>query len=58
MNILKYCLRVGEKHLLKVFFESSAVFVLGTLTGSLKEQAAVTALPRVALSLYDMTPKP
>lgn len=43
MNILKYCLGVGEKHLLKVFFESSAAFVLDTRTGSLKEQAAVTA---------------
>lgn len=58
MNILKYCLWMGEKYLLKVFFELSASFVLGILTGSLKEQTALILLPRLALFLYDMTPKP
>lgn len=48
----------GVKHWLKVFFELSAAFVLGKPIGSSKEHTAVTVLPRLALSLYDMTPKP
>lgn len=52
MNILKYCLQVGEKHLLKVFFELSAAFVLKILIGSLKEHTAVTILPRLAFVFY------
>lgn len=51
MNISKYCLQVGEKHLLKVFFEISAAFVPGILIGSLKEQIAITALLRLAFIL-------
>lgn len=41
------------KHWLKVFFELSAVFVLGKPIGSSKEQTALNVLPRLALSLHD-----
>lgn len=38
--------------------ELFAAFVLRIQTGSLQEQTAVILLPRLALFLYVMTPKP
>lgn len=43
--------RVGEKHLLKVFFELTAAFVLDILVGLLKEHTVVIVLPRLAFVL-------
>lgn len=53
MNILKilFMRRVGEKHLLKVFFELTAAFVLDILVGLLKEHTVVIVLPRLAFVL-------